>query len=137
MQSKNLVKLAANVAELLQQLPGPTSKRWPQGEHFVQAFTHGSMSLELYAPIGADSQTPHQQDELYLIYSGQATLALQGKSIPCGPGSGLFVPAGAEHRFESFSSDFSTWVVFWGPAGGEQAAQVYAEHAAGAGRGSA
>jgi len=33
----------------------------------------------------------------------------------------LFVPAGVEHRFEHFSEDFSTWVVFYGPRGGETA----------------
>ena len=27
---------------------------------------------------------------------------------------------GAVHRFEHFSSDFATWVVFWGPPGGER-----------------
>ena len=25
------------------------------------------------------------------------------------------------HRFLDFSTDFAVWVVFWGPAGGEQA----------------
>jgi hypothetical protein len=28
-------------------------------------------------------------------------------------------PAGAVHRFENFSNDFVTWVVFYGPQGGE------------------
>ena len=32
----------------------------------------------------------------------------------------LFVAAKVEHRFESFSDDFATWVVFYGPRGGEQ-----------------
>jgi hypothetical protein len=27
---------------------------------------------------------------------------------------------GIDHRFEHFSANFSTWVVFWGPIGGEQ-----------------
>lgn len=31
----------------------------------------------------------------------------------------MFVPAGMTHRFEDFSADFVTWVVFWGPEGGE------------------
>jgi mannose-6-phosphate isomerase-like protein (cupin superfamily) len=38
-----------------------------------------------------------------------------------GPGDVLFVPAGVEHRFEDFSDDFVTWVVFYGPEGGEAA----------------
>jgi quercetin dioxygenase-like cupin family protein len=34
------------------------------------------------------------------------------------PGTVLLVPAEAVHRFENFSMDFSTWVVFWGSQGG-------------------
>ena len=32
--------------------------------------THGSMSLRYYAPRGVDAQTPHDQDELYLVAQG-------------------------------------------------------------------
>ena len=38
---------------------------------------------------------------------------------PIEPGSFIFVPAGATHRFESFSADFAVWVAFYGPEGGE------------------
>ena len=31
----------------------------------------------------------------------------------------IWVPAGAEHRFEDFSDDLAVWVVFYGPEGGE------------------
>ena len=44
----------------------------------------------------------------------------QGERHRFGPGTVFFVPAGAEHRFENFTPDFSTWVVFWGPRGGEK-----------------
>jgi mannose-6-phosphate isomerase-like protein (cupin superfamily) len=37
------------------------------------------------------------------------------------PGAFIFVPAGQEHRFESFSADFAVWVFFYGPEGGERA----------------
>jgi hypothetical protein len=30
------------------------------------------------------------------------------------------VPARVAHRFEEFTPDFATWVVFWGPPGGER-----------------
>jgi len=32
----------------------------------------------------------------------------------------LFVPAGVEHRFTRFTPDFVTWVIFYGPKGGER-----------------
>jgi len=35
------------------------------------------------------------------------------------PGDLLFVPAGIVHRFEDFTDDFATWVMFYGPEGGE------------------
>ena len=47
------------------------------------------------------------------------TMMLNGERCPFGPGDALFVPAGADHHFEGFSEDFATWVVFWGPPGGE------------------
>ena len=112
----------ASAASLLQRLPGSVSNKWPQGERFAAALSHGSMSVELYAPRGNDPQTPHAQDELYFINAGRATFTLAGEGTACAAGDVLFVPAGAEHRFSAFTEDFATWVVFWGPAGGEKAA---------------
>lgn len=105
--------------QLLGRLPGPASAQWPDGERFVQAMAHGSMSVELYAPRGHDPQAPHEQDELYFILSGTGELLIGDKRHRVEPGAAFFVPAGADHRFENFSADFSTWVVFWGPQGGE------------------
>ena len=83
------------------------------------AFAHGSMQLRYYAPPGADEQTPHDQDEIYIVASGTGAFVCDGARVPFGPGDALFVAAGAEHRFEDFSEDFGTWVVFYGPSGGE------------------
>jgi mannose-6-phosphate isomerase-like protein (cupin superfamily) len=107
------------VAELLQRIPGPVTAKWPQGEPFAVGLRHGSMVVELFAPSGVDTQTPHAQDELYFVHSGTGTFVLAGERHPFAPGTCFFVPAGVEHRFEAFSPDFSAWVVFWGPPGGE------------------
>jgi len=111
--------LKTTAAELLARLPGPVSADWPAGQRFTQGLAHGSMSVELYAPVGADPQTPHRQDELYFVISGSAELVADGTRLPAAPGAVFFVPAGVTHRFEDFSADFATWVVFWGPEGGE------------------
>ncbi len=111
--------LHASAAALLARLPGKTTPQWPQGERFIHALAHGTMSVELYAPAGTDPQTPHAQDELYIVHAGTATLVVAGEPVVCAAGTVVFVPARAEHRFESFSADFCAWVVFWGPAGGE------------------
>ena len=92
-----------------------------EGEsRFAVMLRHGSMSVELYAPVGRDPQEPHAQDELYVVATGTATLRIGEVDHPLEAGSVAFVAAGEDHRFEQFSDDFSTWVVFWGPAGGEQ-----------------
>ena len=108
--------------ELLQRIPGPATAKWPKGEPFAVGFRHGSMLVELFAPSGVDAQTPHDKDELYFVHSGSGIFVLGEERHPFAPGACFFVPAGAVHRFEEFSPDFSTWVVFWGPTGGETAA---------------
>jgi hypothetical protein len=33
---------------------------------FVEVFKHGTLSVELYQPVGKDLQTPHERDEVYV-----------------------------------------------------------------------
>jgi mannose-6-phosphate isomerase-like protein (cupin superfamily) len=113
--------MKANVADLLRRLPGKRSERWPEGERFVGAFAHGTMSVELYAPRGSDPQQPHAQDELYFIHAGTGHFVQAGERQAFAAGDCFFVAAGVPHRFEDFSADFAAWVVFWGPEGGEAA----------------
>jgi mannose-6-phosphate isomerase-like protein (cupin superfamily) len=93
----------------------------PPGRQSSLLMQHGSMQLRFYAPRGPDRQTPHDQDELYVVASGRGTFFVGGQRVPFGPGDVLFAAAKVEHRFEDFSDDFATWVVFYGPAGGERA----------------
>lgn len=79
----------------------------------------GSMSLRWYAPRDEDKQTPHDQDELYIVVNGSGTFCNGTEKTVFGPGDALFAPAGRSHRFENFSDDLDLWVVFWGPKGGE------------------
>jgi len=77
------------------------------------------MSVEIYRPVNTDTQTPHLQDELYVIISGSGEFFNNGERSAIRQGDVLFVPAGVEHRFENFTNDFATWVIFYGPNGGE------------------
>lgn len=108
------VDLATARAQLAQAAPLP----------FALLLRHGTMSVELFAPKDFDTQQPHLQDELYVLISGTATLFRAGERIACQAPDVLFVPAGMEHRFEDFSADFSTWVIFYGPQGGEPASSL-------------
>lgn len=87
---------------------------------FFLGLSHGSMEVELYRPVGEDRQTPHSRDELYIVRRGSGIFERDGEKVAFGPGDALFVPAHMEHRFIEFSDDFDTWVVFWGPEGGER-----------------
>ena len=81
---------------------------------FATVIENGSMIVEIYEPIGKDHQTPHAQDELYVIISGNGEFLNDGKITEFKTGDVLFVPAGVEHRFEKFTEDFKTWVIFYG-----------------------
>ncbi|MBM1106370.1 cupin domain-containing protein [Aurantibacter crassamenti] len=86
---------------------------------FLNVFEHGSLSVEVYQPEKVDLQKPHTRDEVYIIISGSGTFFNDGKRSSFKTGDFLFVKAGLEHRFENFTEDFSTWVIFYGPEGGE------------------
>lgn len=92
----------------------------PDKEQFHYPIRHGSMRVGLYAPKGEDDQTPHTQDELYIIASGTGWFVKGDTRVHFAPQDVLFVEASIEHRFENFTDDFSAWVIFWGPEGGEK-----------------
>ena len=112
--------MIASLKDLLSRLPGPVTATWPTGEPFVDALRHGTMSVEVFAPRGSDNQSPHEQDELYIVVTGTAAFDHAGRRRPVAAGDVIFVPAGDAHRFHDMSGDFVTWVIFWGPKGGEQ-----------------
>ena len=97
---------------------GPT----PAGNLATPIFAHGSLVAEMYRPEGSDPQTPHDRDEVYLIARGTAVFFDGAGRVDVSAGAFPFVAAGQPHRFESFSSDFACWVLFYGPVGGEAAA---------------
>lgn len=113
--------LKASAVDLLQRLVDPRSAKAAAGERFIEAFRHGSLVVEIYAPRGNDTQTPHTRDEVYFVLSGSGEFVHGGERHRFTIGDTLFVPAGVEHRFENFSDDLAAWVVFYGPEGGEHA----------------
>lgn len=73
-----------------------------------------AMSAGLYrVPAGAqDPQTPHTEDEVYLVLQGRATFRAGGERVEAGPGTVLYVPAGEEHAFEQVREDLVALVLF-------------------------
>jgi mannose-6-phosphate isomerase-like protein (cupin superfamily) len=90
------------------------------GRLFKLLFERGSLAVEIYKPEKTDHQQPHNRDEVYIIISGSGRFINGDQEVSFGPHDFLFVPAGQEHRFIDFTDDFSTWVLFYGPVGGEK-----------------
>ena len=86
-------------------------------------FEHGSLQVKMYRPDTTDMQTPHHRDEVYIVVRGSGWFRNGDERHPFQSGDMLFVPAGITHRFEEYSDDFCTWVMFYGPEGGEPAAK--------------
>ncbi len=86
-------------------------------------FEHGTLQVKMYRPARQDLQKPHTRDEIYVIAKGGGIFVNGGERHTFQAGDVLFVPAGVTHRFEQFSEDFCTWVMFYGPEGGEAGAQ--------------
>ena len=105
--------MRVTVEESLRKLPGPDGELW------VELLRHGTLSVELYAPRGSDSQSPHSRDEVYVVVHGTGEFVSGDSRQRFGPGDLLFVPALVTHRFERFTDDLVVWVIFYGPEGGE------------------
>jgi mannose-6-phosphate isomerase-like protein (cupin superfamily) len=99
-------------------------KRIPSAEskHAVTLLERGTVKIKLSLPVRPTVQTPHTQDELYIIVRGHGVLFHDGKRDSFDAGDLLFVAAGTEHQFEKCSGDLAVWVVFYGAKGGEVAA---------------
>jgi mannose-6-phosphate isomerase-like protein (cupin superfamily) len=91
------------------------------GKLYAELFRHGTLTVEIYAPKGADLQQPHTRDELYIVAAGHGWFSVDRTHVQFGPGDALFAAAGEDHRFEDFTEDLLVWVVFYGPEGGERA----------------
>lgn len=116
--------MKATVSDYLSRIPGPPNDVWPEGVRSTVAMEHGSMQLRLFAPGAVDRQQPHTRDELYVVIEGSGTFVIDHPAgterIAFRPHDVLFVAAQVPHRFVDTTPDFKTWVVFYGPEGGDK-----------------
>src|SRR5438034_332089 len=72
-----------------------------RGEAYLEFLRVASMSCGLYElPRGAeDKQSAHAEDEVYYVVRGRARIRVRSDDREVRPGSVVFVPARAEHRF--------------------------------------
>ena len=91
----------------------------PAGERAVLVLQRGTLDVKLSLPVPPNQQTPHAQDEIYVIIRGRGVLVHDGRRDPFQSGDLLFVAAGVEHHYEDFSENLALWRVFYGALGGE------------------
>jgi mannose-6-phosphate isomerase-like protein (cupin superfamily) len=88
-----------------------TDEQWRE---FLRA---GMFSAGIYrlAAGESDPQTPHGEDEIYVVLGGRAVLEVAGDRRPVAEGSVAFVAKRVEHRFVEVSEDLELLVLFAPP----------------------
>jgi mannose-6-phosphate isomerase-like protein (cupin superfamily) len=89
------------------------------GDSYLEFLRESSMSAGLYRiPAGEpDRQTPHAEDEVYVVTAGRASIEIGGDTYPVEEGDVVFVERGVEHRFVDIEADLETLVLFAPPEG--------------------
>ena len=91
----------------------------PDGERSVLVLHRGTLDVKLSLPVPPNRQTPHAQDELYVVIRGRGVLVHDGARSRFEAGDVLFVAAGCEHHYEDFTPELALWRIFYGVHGGE------------------
>lgn len=94
-----------------------------RGSPYLEFLRVPQLSCGIYqlAPGDTDTQSAHDEDEVYFVLKGSARMRVDGKEKALGPGSILYVPADVEHEFIGIDEDLSLLVFFGsgGPSGAE------------------
>ncbi len=85
--------------------------------HWVERFRVPDLSVGTYsiAAGGTDDQTPHHEDEIYVVMNGRAVLDTSDGRAEVSSGSVIYVPAGEEHTFTEITEDLTLLVIFAPP----------------------
>jgi mannose-6-phosphate isomerase-like protein (cupin superfamily) len=91
--------------------------------HWIVHLDSDDLSVGTYSiPAGGlDDQTPHTEDEIYVVRAGRATLVTSSGTAEVGPGSVVYVPAMEAHRFTEIGEDLALLVIFAPPYGSRAA----------------
>jgi len=89
----------------------------PELNHFDEHLASADLSVGTYSiPAGGvDDQTPHTEDEIYVVTAGRATFVDAVGAVAVGVGDTIFVAAGEEHRFVDVTENLALVVVFAPP----------------------
>jgi len=81
---------------------------------WTEQFRVPDLSIGTYSIVagGRDDQSPHTEDEIYVVTAGRATIEAGGERAGVGPGAVIYVPAGEVHRFTDVTEDLALLVMF-------------------------
>jgi mannose-6-phosphate isomerase-like protein (cupin superfamily) len=73
-----------------------------------------ALSVAMYILPGGeeDMQTPHSEDEVYLVTRGTGRVQIGDELADVGPGSLIYVAKDIEHRFLDYDEDLEILVLF-------------------------
>ena len=102
-------------------ITGLDAARAAAGRRYHEFLSVPDLSGGLYVlEAGAeDPQSPHTEDELYVVMEGRGRIVVGEDIGPVGPGSVVFVAAGVPHRFIDIEERLVILVAF-GPAEGSR-----------------
>jgi mannose-6-phosphate isomerase-like protein (cupin superfamily) len=93
------------------------SQREARDQLYLEFLKVPDLSMGLYAlPAGGkDPQSPHTEDEVYYVVSGQAKILVANEDRDVQAGSIIHVAKNVAHHFHSIEQDL-TVLVFFAPA---------------------
>lgn len=87
------------------------------GQAYDEVLRSDALSFGIYRlGVGAqDGQSPHREDEIYVVLAGAATAEVDGERTPVRAGSVVYLPAGVVHRFVDITDELDLAVLFAPP----------------------
>ncbi len=94
-------------------------RRAEHGQPYVELLREESMSVGLYVlpARGVDRQSPHTEDEVYVVVAGRSRFTAGAETRDVERGDTIFVPAGVVHGFHDIARELRLIVVFAPPEG--------------------
>ena len=91
-----------------------------EGQRYIEVVRSGALSAGVYrlAAGATDDQSPHGEDEVYVVTAGAADIEVDGQRTAVRPGSVAYVPSRVPHRFVDITDDLEVAVVFAPPESG-------------------
>ena len=88
-----------------------------RGRPYDEVLRVDALSVGVYRlDAGAiDAQTPHGEDEIYVVLSGQGSIEIGEDRAEVSAGSLVDVPTGVPHRFRDITAALEVLVVFAPP----------------------